>query len=263
MVLGALRGLAFDWWIAAYFTMAALAAGLILRGVAALFSGDGHRSLRSACGWSLVLVGLGSVCLIADLSSPRDFLLTMTNFNPESWIAWGSRILALFGMLAGISLVFLPGASDESAPRPVFVPLLLAVAALGMSLYPAMVLRQVADGPLWSHLSLPLLFIVSALHVGWSLAPHAIGAKHCVAALPLTLTEAGLLVWLAVDEGPALLHFPGAWIFVVTYAVTGLLLPLARRKSLWTGLAVVLATFALRGWLVDAGQPEHSLLRFS
>jgi formate-dependent nitrite reductase membrane component NrfD len=259
----------FGWWIAAYFALAAMASGLILRAsLPCLIGSDGGSAvgLGKACLWALVALGFGGFCLVADLASPKDFLLTLTHFNPNSWISIGSRILCVFAALCLAGLAFSPGKDSPSDKPGRVLPLLLINAALALAIYPALVLMQATGRPLWDSALLPAIFLASAFHLGVSLGPLLCGLSpvkgigRVIAGIELALVAA------FVATKSELLLAEGTWlIWAAAYIACSFVLPAfmsgsdERRPSASAWLVLV-GTFILRFWLLEAGQSSDAFL---
>ena len=122
-------------------------------------------------GFLLAAVGifLGSLALIADLEAPGSFWMILAHFNPASWIAWGARIITLFGLLCALVWLWLSRGERVGSELSAGLKICTGVtAALGLAigLYPAWVLMQSVARPLWGSPWIAPLFLVSALHTG-------------------------------------------------------------------------------------------------
>lgn len=259
----------FGWWIAAYFALAALASGLILRAsLPCALSDDGAAAvaLGKASLWALIAIGFGGFCLVADLASPKDFLLTLTHFNPNSWISIGSRILCVFAVLSLAGLAMSPGKDSPEEKPGRILPLLLINAALALAIYPALVLMQATGRPLWDSALLPAIFLASACHLGVSLGPTLCGLSpvkgigHIIAVI-----ELGLVVAFAVAKSD-LIFAQGSWIaWAAAYVACSFVLPAllsgsSDRRPGASAWLVLLGTFILRLWLLEAGQSSDAFL---
>jgi len=258
----------FGWWIAVYFALAALSSGLILSAVVTCAFSKEPQLLRRAS-WSAVLLAfLGCLCLIADLAAPQEFLLTLTHFNPESWIAWGSRILGLFLILLLTASVTLPRQGwDWGASCMAF---LLGVTALCLATYPAFVLLQASvSRPLWASNLLPLLFLLSAIHLGISAAGSLLGTRPRKSFFNLViLLELGVWGLFAASKWSLLFVTPASWLLLTIYLVGSFALPLMTRSTtkensgkswMLSGLAFF-GAISMRLWLLEAGQSSQSFL---
>lgn len=119
---------------------------------------------------SAILVGI--LLLVFDLKSSERFYLNFMEFNPESAIAWGTRIITLFVMLCVFSLVLLTTVNDNDKSNPIgpLLTALLVFFALAVGIYPALVLGQATIArPLWEPLLLMPLFLLLGLHSGFAL----------------------------------------------------------------------------------------------
>ncbi|MFG0315988.1 MAG: NrfD/PsrC family molybdoenzyme membrane anchor subunit [Planctomycetota bacterium JB042] len=251
----------FQWPIAAYLTLAGVAAGAAMVGAwrIAATGPDTARLGRSALLLALVTISVGGVCLIVDLEGPSRFWMILAHANPTSVIAWGARILTLFALTAGFAwLLEATRRADEPVTGGSRLLLgLVGVVALALAVYPAFVLRQAAAArPLWSDPVLVPLFTLSGLHAGLASVAFLPGGSDALERPAVRRLDGLLLVGLAIllplftlDSVPLLGLALGV----------GVLLPLlslvTRRGSPpLRALLVLVGSFALRGWVVLVGQ---------
>ncbi len=255
----------FGFPVVLYLFLASLAAGAALFGSMALDSRSatrfqgGKRALFLALGCSVV----GAVCLVLDLTRPAEFLLILTSANPASVISWGARTLVLF-IFSSLYVWTTVSGWNSSTIKNGFRGTDLAglwimrIAALGLAIYPAFVLRQGGAFPLWQNWAVIPLITVSAFHVGvtataWMTppAPTDQGIRKVEIGLAATQT---LLVAALLTGGSS---SPLAWVLIL---IVGSFLPLALaalrfQSTLPLRVGLVLSgTFALRYWLIAAGQ---------
>ncbi|MEM9493947.1 MAG: NrfD/PsrC family molybdoenzyme membrane anchor subunit [Myxococcota bacterium] len=254
----------FGWWIAIYFALAGLAAGLALSAVWQLLFGAGRaiasgRRQLFAAGLAL---GLGSIALILDLERPDAFWYILVHANPDSWIARGSRIIMVFMLLAGLAWLLARGESRlPGATRLVVV--VCALFAVLLAVYPALVLHQERGRPLWHSPLLPFLFVVGAAHIAIVAhgAPRWLGGLGIAAEI---LVAFGYVATAPVRPGQVLSHVDGPLVpLLVLAAVASWLIPLAlggrdhRPGSRLMAIAsVAVGCFALRSAVLLAGQAD-------
>lgn len=163
----------FGWPVVAYMTLAGLAAGTALWSAGSLLRSPQRfaNAAQTGLGVAALCVVAGALFLMTDLEQPARFWMVLAHFNATSTIAWGVRILFLFGLLTGYLWLHLKLSSEEQVKAPsAGLRVLLALAAglaLAMASYPALVLYQAKGKVLWSTLWLPGLFLTSALHTGF------------------------------------------------------------------------------------------------
>ncbi|MEM7350338.1 MAG: NrfD/PsrC family molybdoenzyme membrane anchor subunit, partial [Acidobacteriota bacterium] len=161
----------FGWPVVLYLTLAGLSAGAALISCWLLWS-DTRRWWDLARRGLLVAatgIALGGFGLVADLEAPGRFWMILAHFNPASWIAWGARIITLFGLWTAFAWVLLRREATTEGPMSSTLRVTtsgVALLALAIGLYPAWVLMQAVARPLWDSPWIAPLFLLSALHAG-------------------------------------------------------------------------------------------------
>src|SRR5512134_363185 len=110
---------------------------------------DTLRALRKPAAWAaLVLLALGGVLLIADLSQPLRFLnvLNPLYLNFASPLAWGALNIVAFGAVL-LAYLYLLGAADTS--RTKLLAAALGVLAIGLPVYTGYDLSVHQSRPVW------------------------------------------------------------------------------------------------------------------
>lgn len=171
----------FGWPIVIYLTLAGVACGACLCAVYFLRAknkaqqGQSYAVAKTALFVAVGVILLGALLLLYDLQNPGNFYLNFLEFNPDSAIAWGTRIIAIFLMLCVFSLVLLYAMDKNKADTktnpigPILTGLLIFF-ALAIGIYPAYVLGQAGIArPLWEPLLLMPLFLLLGLHSGFAL----------------------------------------------------------------------------------------------
>ena len=136
------------WFIPAYFFFGGVAGASSTLG--GLFRPLRRRSARL----SLVALGLGTVCLIADLGRPSRFANMLRVFRPTSPMSMGSWLLSVYGPAAGAAAVL-----DSSVAAGV-----AGVAGVPLAGYTGVLVAATAV-PAWQEASvaLPVLFTASGV----------------------------------------------------------------------------------------------------
>ncbi|MFQ5667788.1 MAG: NrfD/PsrC family molybdoenzyme membrane anchor subunit [Candidatus Binatia bacterium] len=157
----------FGWPVIIYFTLAGVACGTCLAGCLILWSNDAlyHQLGKRALWVATLAIAAGAMALVSDLEAPQRFWLILTQLNGHSVIAWGARLITVFGCLCGYVAVTTQVPSEIS-PVPRRLLALLVLLALGVGMYPAYVLGQATARPLWGAPVLAPLWLVSGMHLG-------------------------------------------------------------------------------------------------
>lgn len=156
----------FGWPIVIYLSLAGVACGSCLSALYLSSSeNENSQKLVKPSFWLAALtIGFGSFFLIADLESPKEFYLILTEFNSSSVISWGARIITLFTMICIYSAFFYEKGNKKSLGP--MLKILLIVLAIAIGIYPALVLNQGTARPLWSSTWLIPLFLFVGTHSG-------------------------------------------------------------------------------------------------
>lgn len=158
----------FGWPIVIYLLLAGIACGSCLSGLFLSSSPNGNsRKLVKPSLWLAALsIGVGSFFLIADLESPKQFYLILTEFNTSSVISWGARLITLFSMICVYAAILYEKGNKKSLG--LFLKTLLTILAVGIGIYPALVLNQGIAHTLWDSSWLIPLFLLVGTHSGFS-----------------------------------------------------------------------------------------------
>lgn len=150
---------------AIYFFVIGICAGLAFLSFLS-WHDDTLRALRKPAAWAaLVLLALGGVLLIADLSQPLRFLnvLNPLYLNFASPLAWGALNIVAFGAVL-LAYLYLLGAADTS--RTKLLAAALGVLAIGLPVYTGYDLSVHQSRPVWNTPVMPVLFVALALASG-------------------------------------------------------------------------------------------------
>lgn len=124
---------------------------------------------RSALYGSFVLLVLGGVLLIADLSQPLRFLniLNPAYLSFDSPLAWGSLNLISFGLVSAVYLLMIYKGEDANGKR---LAVLGALLGLGLPIYTGFDLTVHQHRPVWNTPLMPVLFVALSLLSGSAVA---------------------------------------------------------------------------------------------
>lgn len=232
---------------------------------------------------SFVLLGLGGLLLIADLSQPLRFLniLNPAYLNFSSPLAWGALNIVAFGIASVLYLLALRK-GDEG--RGKLLAAITALLALGLPIYTGYDLTVHQSRPVWNTPVIPVLFVAMAIAsgsaVGALLAGGHEGAQRvlrqylmwsCGAVGVMLISILGTtsyggsaqeLTFLILTTGTMGLIFVGAGIVAGTAAPIALLLAPFGRQQVAIALAallVLLGGAALRYALLMGPQQLQTL----
>lgn len=232
---------------------------------------------------SFVLLGVGGLLLIADLSQPLRFLniLNPAYLNFSSPLAWGALNIVAFGIASVLYLLALRK-GDEG--RGKLLAAITALLALGLPIYTGYDLAVHQSRPVWNTPVIPVLFVAMAIAsgsaVGALLAGGHEGAQRvlrqylmwsCGAVGVMLISILGTtsyggsaqeLTFLILTTGTMGLIFVGAGIVAGTAAPIALLLAPFGRQQVAIALAallVLLGGAALRYALLMGPQQLQTL----
>lgn len=232
---------------------------------------------------SFVLLGVGGLLLIADLSQPLRFLniLNPAYLNFSSPLAWGALNIVAFGIA---SVLYLLALKKGDAGRGKLLAAITALLALGLPIYTGYDLTVHQSRPVWNTPVIPVLFVAMAIAsgsaVGALLAGGHEGAQRvlrqylmwsCGAVGVMLISILGTtsyggsaqeLTFLILTTGTMGLIFVGAGIVAGTAAPIALLLAPFGRQQVGIALAallVLLGGAALRYALLMGPQQLQTL----
>lgn len=125
------------------------------------------RPLREKAAYgSILLLGIGGLLLIADLSQPLRFLNIM---NPvylqfSSPLAWGALNIVAFGISSILYILELRKGRDSARGKT--LALITAILALGLPIYTGYDLTVHQSRPVWNTPVMPVLFVALAIASG-------------------------------------------------------------------------------------------------
>jgi formate-dependent nitrite reductase membrane component NrfD len=238
--------------------------------------------VKAAVG-SFVLLALGGLLLIVDLSQPLRFLniLNPVYLNFSSPLAWGALNIVAFGVA---SVLYLLALRKGDAGRGKLLAAITALLALGLPIYTGYDLTVHQSRPVWNTPVIPVLFVAMAIAsgsaVGALLAGGHEGAQRvlrqylmwsCGAVGVMLISILGTtsyggsaqeLTFLILTTGTMGLIFVGAGIVAGTAAPIALLLAPFGRQQVAIALAallVLLGGAALRYALLMGPQQLQTL----
>lgn len=219
-----------------------------------------------------VLVCVGSLFLLLDLTRPERFLLVFR--NPDtSLISLGACLIVLFAGLSAMENALWNSTGPVLSRLAFAVRAVAFLVAIGIVLYTGFFLMSMRAVPLWRSVFVVPLFAVSSLSSGIALLMLLYAASFRRSRMPLFMRRASRVdtVLLAVElallagfvgtqlagtpaaseAGQRLLSGDVAWAFWIMLVGVGLLFPLA--IVVLKGRAPAPAAFALKGLTVLVG----------
>ena len=124
------------------------------------------RPLREKTAYaSFVLLGLGGMLLIADLSQPLRFLniLNPAYLNFTSPLAWGALNIVAFSIASIVYILALRKGDEKNGQ---LLALITALLALGLPIYTGFDLTVHQSRPVWNTPIMPVLFVALAIASG-------------------------------------------------------------------------------------------------
>ncbi len=213
---------------------------------------------------SFVLLGVGGLLLIADLSQPLRFLniLNPAYLNFSSPLAWGAVNIVAFGIASVFYLLELKKGEAGDAMRGKLLATVTALLALGLPIYTGYDLTVHQSRPVWNTPVIPVLFVAMAIASGAAAGALLAGANEgaqrilrqylmwsCGAVGVILISILGTtsyggsaqeLTFLILTTGTMGLIFVGIGILAGTAAPIALLLAPFGRQQLGVALAAVL-----------------------
>lgn len=163
---------------AVYFFVIGILAGLSFMSYGSWIT-PALRPLREKAAYgSMVLLALGGLLLIADLSQPMRFfnVLNPAYLNFTSPLAWGSLNIVCFGVCSVLYILELRKGEDSA--RGKMLALVTAVLALGLPIYTGYDLSVHQSRPMWNTPIMPVLFVALAVASGSAVGTLLTGGKE-------------------------------------------------------------------------------------
>ncbi|MBS0555578.1 MAG: polysulfide reductase NrfD [Proteobacteria bacterium] len=268
---------------AIYFFVIGIVAGLSFLSFLS-WHNEALKPIRASSAWgALVLLAMGGLLLIADLSQPMRFLNILNPFylNFSSPLAWGALNILSFGIALVVYLLVM---RKGDGGRGKWMAGVAALLALGLPIYTGFDLTVHQSRPVWNTPIIPVLFVAMAIASGSAVASLLAGGN---AATQATLRQyllwstgavgvmlvsilgtthhggsAQELTYLILTTGTMGLIFVGIGIVAGTAAPIALLLaPFGRQQSgvVLAGLLVLAGGAALRYALLMGPQQLQTL----
>ncbi|MBS0475470.1 MAG: polysulfide reductase NrfD [Proteobacteria bacterium] len=268
---------------AIYFFVIGIVAGLSFLSFLS-WHNEALKPIRASSAWgALVLLAMGGLLLIADLSQPMRFLNILNPFylNFSSPLAWGALNILSFGIALVVYLLVI---RKGDGGRGKWMAGIAALLALGLPIYTGFDLTVHQSRPVWNTPIIPVLFVAMAIASGSAVASLLAGGN---AATQATLRQyllwstgavgvmlvsilgtthhggsAQELTYLILTTGTMGLIFVGIGIVAGTAAPIALLLaPFGRQQSgvVLAGLLVLAGGAALRYALLMGPQQLQTL----
>jgi formate-dependent nitrite reductase membrane component NrfD len=153
------------WWIAIYLFLGGIGGGAYTIAAVNWFIGESAgMSTRVGLWIGFPALAIGSLCLLADLGSPKRAFLA--GLKPgTSWIARGTWIISVFMVLSLLHLL-LYEFTDVGGALVSVIAILGIVFAVGTMAYTGILLGASKGIPFWRTGAVPVVFVVSALVTG-------------------------------------------------------------------------------------------------
>ncbi len=268
---------------AIYFFVIGIVAGLAFLSFLSWHDGA-LRPIRARAAWgAFVLLVIGGLLLIMDLSQPLRFLNILNPFylNFGSPLAWGALNIVGFGIALVVYLFVLRRGEDRGGR---WLAAIVALLALGLPIYTGFDLTVHQSRPVWNTPIIPVLFVAMAIASGAAVASLFAGGNAATqarlrqyllwssAAIGVMLVSilgtthhggaAQELTYLILTTGTMGLIFVGVGIVAGTAAPIALLLaPFGRHQLgvVLAGLLVLAGGIALRYALLMGPQQLQTL----
>ncbi len=188
---------------AIYFFVIGIVAGLTFLSFLS-WHNEALKPIRASSAWgALVLLAIGGLLLIADLSQPLRFLNILNPFylNFGSPLAWGALNIVSFG-IALVVYLFMLRKGNGGGGR--WIAGIAALLALGLPIYTGFDLTVHQSRPVWNTPIIPVLFVAMAIASGSAVASLLAGGN---AATQATLRQ--YLLWSTGAVGVMLVSILG------------------------------------------------------
>lgn len=224
---------------AIYFFIIGIVAGLTFLSFLS-WHNEALRPIRASSAWgALVLLAIGGLLLIVDLSQPLRFLNILNPFylNFGSPLAWGALNIVSFG-IALVVYLFMLRKGDGRGGR--WMAGIAALLALGLPIYTGFDLTVHQSRPVWNTPIIPVLFVAMAIASGSAVASLLAGGN---AATQATLRQ--YLLWSTGAVGVMLVsilgttHYGGS-----AQELTYLILTTGTMGLIFVGIGIVAGTAA-------------------
>lgn len=243
------------------------------------------RPLREKAAYgSIVLLAVGGLLLIADLSQPLRFLniLNPAYLHFTSPLAWGALNIVAFGIVSVLYILSL--LKKDETPRTRLLATLAALLALGLPVYTGYDLTVHQSRPVWNTPIMPVLFVALAIASGTAvgsllaagneaarkvLHQYLLWSTAAVGVILISILgttnyggSASELTFMILTTGTMGLIFVGVGMLAGTAAPVALLLAPAGRQQaglMLSALLVLVGSAALRYALLMGPQQLQTL----
>lgn len=160
---------AYDFWVLAYFFLGGMGGGsFLVSAISKIYGKEKYKAIANiGAVSSVILVGLGGLCLLLDLEKPLRVFLLFININISSPISWGGVIISLFFICTLIYLYYLLIAKNDAKAR--LWGGIGIVIAISLTSYTGLLLGMAKARPLWHSAIMPPLFLISGSISGLAL----------------------------------------------------------------------------------------------
>jgi formate-dependent nitrite reductase membrane component NrfD len=227
---------------AIYFFVIGICAGLAFLSYGSWIT-PALRPLRDKAAYaSFVLLALGGLLLIADLSQPMRFLnvLNPMYLNFTSPLAWGALNIVAFGIVSVLYLLQLRKPEADDKGRGKLLAAATALLALGLPIYTGYDLSVHQSRPVWNTPIMPVLFVALAIASGSAVGSLLAGGNE---AARKVLRE--YMLWSAGAVGVILVSILGTTNYGGSAAeLTFMILTTGTMGLVFVGLGIVAGTAA-------------------
>lgn len=224
---------------AIYFFVIGICAGLSFFSFLSWHKPELAKLRKPAAYGSFVLLGVGGLLLIGDLSQPLRFLnvLNPAYLHFSSPLAWGSLNIVLFGA-ASVAYLLMLRKGDEKNGK--LLALVCALLALGLPIYTGYDLSVHQSRPVWNTPVMPVLFVALAMASGAAVSSLLAGANSAAQA---TLRQ--YLIWSVGAVGVILISMLGTTNYGGSAEeLTFIILTTGSMGLIFVGLGIVAGTAA-------------------
>lgn len=271
---------------AIYFFVIGISAGLAFLSYGSWLT-PALRPLREKSAYgSIVLLAVGGVLLIADLSQPMRFLnvLNPMYLNFTSPLAWGALNIVAFAIASVLYVLQLRKPEADDKGRGKLLAVATALLALGLPIYTGYDLTVHQSRPVWNTPIMPVLFVALAIASGSAVGSLMAGGNEAArkvlrevmlwsaAAVAVILVSilgttnyggsASELTFMILTTGTMGLIFVGVGIVAGTAAPIALLLAPTGRQAgglMLAALLILVGSAALRYALLMGPQQLQTL----
>lgn len=222
-----------------YFFVIGISAALFFFSSLSWFRQEFEPLRKSAFYASFVLMALGGLLLIGDLSKPLRFLniLNPAYLNFTSPLAWGGLNLISFGAVS-VAYFWMMRKNDETNSRRLAI--VGALLALGLPIYTGFDLTAHQNRPVWNTPLMPVLFVAMSLVSGAAVASFMASRNEKLLGM---LRQ--FMLWSAGAVGAMLVSLLGTTAYGGTgQELTFMLMTSGTLGAIFIGVGILLGTAA-------------------